>query len=189
MFRFLHPKRRRPLDEPCSICTAPAEHGYSDHAEESIEKIRPRCLNCLRPEFDRDYKDFKGRAVVVAPAAGPPVYVFQPTKAWSEHFPKSKIAQDVCSLVERIDSTCYECSKDAKFLWVQSRGLDDKNFIEVLDKGISHTLLKDNAPPVSLCASCCVAHILRELESKRISYLEVCSPKGNDTGFVLPMGY
>jgi hypothetical protein len=189
MFRFLRRKKRRPLDEPCSICASSAEYGYSDHPEESIEKIRPLCLNCLRPELDRDYKKFDGRAVVVAPVAGPPVYVFQGSKEWGEHFPESKIVQDVCSLVERINSTCQECSKVAKFLWVQSRGLDDKNFIEVLDKGVSQTLLKDNAAPISLCATCCVGHIFRELESQRLSYFEICSPKGSDTGFVLPMGY
>lgn len=189
MFRFLRPKSRSPIGQPCSICAEPANYGYSDHAEESIEKIRPLCLNCLRPELDRDYREFDARAVVVAPVAGPPVYVFQPSKVWSEHFPKSKMAQDVCSLVERIDSTCHECSKGAKFLWIESRGLDDKNFSEVLDEGVSQTLLKDNAPPVSLCATCCLARIFRELESKRISYLEICSPKGDETGFVLPMGY
>ena len=189
MFRFLHLKSRRPVDAPCSICTAPAAYGYSDHAEESLEKIRPMCLNCLKPEMDRDYKSFGGRAVVVAPAAGPPVYVFQPTKAWNEHFPESIIAADVHSLVERINSTCHECSKNARFLWVESRGLNDKNFVEVLDQGVSQTLLKDNAPAAPLCATCCVTHIFRELESKRISYLGICSPKGNEAGFVLPMGY
>jgi len=173
----------------CSKCAAPAAYGYSDHAEESIEKIRPLCLSCLKPQLDRDYEDFNGRAVVVAPVAGPPVYVFQSTKVWDEHFPNTMIAQDVRSLVERIHSTCHECRKVAKFLWVEGAGLDEKNFIELLDRGISQTLLKNNAPPVSLCATCCVAHILRELESKRISYLEVCSPKAGDTGFVLPMGY
>ncbi len=147
------------------------------------------CLNCLKPEMDRDYKGFGGRAVIVAPAAGPPVYVFQPIKVWNEHFPGSIIATDVNLLVERINSTCHECSKNARFLWIESRGLNGKNFVEVLDQGVSQTLLKGNAPSVSLCATCCLTHIFRDLESKHISYLEICSPKGNESGFVLPMGY
>jgi hypothetical protein len=88
-----------------------------------------------------------------------------------------------------MSGVCHECAKPARFLWVESRGLTQDNFGAVLDSGISETLLKDNPEVISLCAGCCVTYISRALESGRISYLEVCSPKGNTAGFVLPMGY
>lgn len=58
-----------------------------------------------------------------------------------------------------------------------------------LDLTISETLLRHNPKPISLCATCCVGHVAKDLEQNHISYGEVCSPKGALDGFVVPMGY
>jgi hypothetical protein len=190
--RMLGIFRRRaqsPLDKACSLCGAPAHFGYSQHAEERLEKLEPRCLDCLKEQLRFDYRTFNGKAVVVQPAPGPPVYVFQPALDWGRHFTESRIADDVVSLLEDISDGCADCGSPVKYLWVESRGLTERNFEEVLDRGISRTLLRDNPAPVSLCAECCVQKISAELEARDIAYLEICSPKDDTTGFVLPMGY
>jgi hypothetical protein len=136
-----------------------------------------------------DYRTFTGKAVVVQPVPGPPVYVFQPALDWGRHFTQSRIADDVISLLEQIRDDCVDCGLPAKYLWVESRGLTERNFGEVLDRGVSRTLLRDNPAPVPLCAECCVRNISTELKARGIAYLEVCSPKDDTIGFVLPMGY
>jgi hypothetical protein len=67
--------------------------------------------------------------------------------------------------------------------------LNGDNFGETLDKGVSETLLDKNPKPISLCGKHTVQRIAAALEQQNVYYLEVCSPKGNDNGFVVPMGY
>ena len=110
-------------------------------------------------------------------------------KTWRERFTDTRIAHDVFSLLEKMDRCCAECGNNARFLWVDSRGLTGENFGESLDKGLSKTILPHNPPPVSLCSRCCVKRIETELEAKRLHYLEVSAPKGSEDGFVMPMGY
>ncbi len=86
-------------------------------------------------------------------------------------------------------TVCDSCGSTAPFLWVESNGLTVDNFEIVLERGISETLLKENREPVSLCAKCCADRICREIESRDISYLELCSPRDATPGFVLPMAY
>lgn len=186
MFRFF---RKSPLDSPCAICASPARYGYGEHAETSFKDLRPMCLDCLVAQLRSDYRAFDSRAVVVQPAPGPPVYVFQPAAEWASSFPDSPITKDVTRLLEVMNPTCDQCGGQAKFLWVESAGLTGSNFKDVLDMGISESLLKENPQSVSLCADCCVARIAHALGSIGISYLEVCSPRGRNLGFVLPMGY
>jgi len=88
-----------------------------------------------------------------------------------------------------MDTKCHDCGQTANYLWVESNGLTGDNFGETLNKGVSATLLRQNAAPISLCPKCCVKRVARALEAKRLSYLEVCAPKGNANGFVIPMGY
>jgi hypothetical protein len=147
------------------------------------------CLDCLIAQLRSDYRLFDSRAVVVQPTPGPPVYVFQSAAEWASSFPDSQITKDVARLLERMNPTCGQCGSQARFLWVESAGLTEDNFDDVLDVGISRTLLEKNPPPISLCPDCCVAQIAHTLGANGIAYLEVCSPRGRDIGFVLPMGY
>jgi hypothetical protein len=188
---FLIAKRKAnsPVGKACSVCGAQSSFGYSDHAEEDADKIKPRCLTHLVSELESSYQSFRGRAVVIEPADGPPCYVFQPVEEWRQAFKDSKIADDVSSLLAKMDAKCLDCGQTANFLWVESSGLTGDNFGETLDKGVSATLLRQNSAPISLCPKCCVKRVVRVLETKRLSYLEVCAPKGNANGFVIPMGY
>jgi hypothetical protein len=189
MFHLFRRKKTPPVVRLCSVCQEPAPYGYSDQAEASPDDIQPLCLKCLDRQLHIDYHAFSGRAVVVEPASGPPVYVFQVASIWNEHFENSRIAKDVLSMLERMDTQCRGCGNSARFLWVRSDGLSDRNFEVVLDRGLSDTLLQTNPPPLPLCAACCVARISATLEARNISYREVCSPKGDEAGFVVPMGY
>jgi hypothetical protein len=173
----------------CIVCGATSNFGYAAHAEEEPEKLRPMCLEHIIAELEKEYIAFIGRAVVIEPAEGPPCYVFQPLEAWRRAFPESGIADDVKSLLERLDPKCNDCQGTAHYLWVASHGLTGSNFGDTLEKGISDTLLRENPPPITLCGRCCVRHIAQEFAAKRLSYLEVCAPKGSDVGFVIPMGY
>lgn len=147
------------------------------------------CLACLRAQLEKDYAAFAGRAVVIQPAAGPPSYVFQPVKEWHDHFPKSRSADEVVSLLASLEAKCCECGLMANFLWVGSSGLTGENFSKTLDEGITETLLRANPTPLPLCAKCCVGHLAHELRNKHIFYGEVCAPSGTADGFVFPMGY
>lgn len=187
MLRFF--RRKSPLDRPCSICGGPARYGYSEQAETPLQDLRPMCLDCLAAQQRRDYGAFEGRALVVQPAPGPPVYVFQPVAEWASNFPGSRIVNDVTRLLEGMNPRCCQCTGDAKFLWVESTGLTERNFGDVLEIGISGTLLKDNRQPVSFCSQCCVERVSEALAANGNSYIEVCSPRGTGFGFVLPMGY
>jgi hypothetical protein len=177
-----------PTEQLCSQCGAPARHGHSMHAETEPEDIKPLCNKCLTTTLQREYSIFLGRAVVIEPVDGLPCYAFQDAKDWKEHFPNSAISDDTEKLLSGMKTSCSCCDKPAHYLWVESAGLDAKTFTQVLDDGISVTLLKENPPPVSLCGKCAVEHIAKSIEKKNIRYLEVCPPKG-ETGFVIPMGY
>ena len=85
-----------------------------------------------------------------------------------------------------MNPTCRRCGVQARSVWVESAGLTESNVNNVLD---TDTLLKDNTERASLCADCCIAGIADALGSAGISCLEVCSPRGHDIGFVLPMQY
>ena len=177
------------VGKPCAVCGAKSSYGYSEHAEEEADKIKPLCLAHLISALENDYQSFRGRAVVIAPADGPPCYVFQPVGEWRQAFKDSKIADDVSSLLAKMDAKCHDCGQPANYLWVESSGLTGDNFVETLDKGLSATLLRQNPAPISLCSKCCVKRVTHALETKHLSYLEVCAPKGSTDGFVVPMGY
>ncbi len=177
-----------PVGKPCSVCGAVAEYGYDEEAED-LANIKPLCWQCLVAQIEEDYAAFTGRAVIIQPAPGPPSYVFQPVKEWRDNFKDSKIADDVVSLLAYLDAQCHTCGQAARFLWIESSGLNSGNFSETLDLGISATLLRSNPAPLSLCATCCVGRIAKNLREKGITYGEVCSPKGTVDGFVVPMGY
>jgi hypothetical protein len=182
-----------PVSNVCSVCGAKSQgdsqYGYSQHAEEDPGKMKPLCRKCLISQLDRDYTNYLGHALVIQPAVGPPSYVFQPIKEWNDFFKDSKIGRDAQTLLTGMDAKCSDCSRDAHFLWVESKGLTGENFTETLDKGVSETLLRKNSKPISLCGKCCVARIATDLERGNMTYLEVCSPKGTEDGFVVPMGY
>lgn len=182
-------KSKSPLNKPCSVCGRGSNFGYSEHAEEDPAKIQPMCLNCLVSRLEKDYTTFPGRAVVVEPAQGPPVYVFQAAKEWQESFKDTKVAEDVLALLAKMDPKCNDCGQKAKYLWVESSGLNGENFGESLDMGLTETVLRRNPTPISLCAKCSVRHIAKGLEAKHLSYTEVSAPKGSGDGFVIPMGY
>lgn len=177
-----------PLGKPCTICRMPAKYGYSERAEE-LDRLTPMCRDCLVSRLSGDYDRFEGQAVVVQPAEGPPVYVYQPVAEWKAAFPDSKIADDVEHLLSDLAAQCQSCSGIAKYLWIGSSGLTGENFTDTLDRGISQTLLADNPDKLSLCSKCCVRKIEQDLRTKDIEYLEICAPKGNSRGFVIPMGY
>lgn len=182
-------RKRLRAPKPCAVCGKQASFGYSDHAEEDLEKIKPLCLECLVSQLKEDYIAFTGRAVVIEPAEGPPCYVFQPAEEWRKHFKKSRIATDTDALLKEMQAGCQECGLNASYLWVESHGLNGDNFMETLDLGLSETLLRHNPKPVSLCAQCCITKVTQELEARRLSYIEVTGPKGTDNGFIIPMGY
>ena len=182
-------KRNSPVSKPCSVCGAPSSYGFSEHAEEEADKIKPLCLTHLILELEKGYQSFQGRAVVIEPADGPPCYVFQPASEWRQAFKDTKIADDVSALLAKMDAKCHDCGQEAPYLGVESKGLTGDNFSDTLDKGLSATLLPQNSPPISLCPKCCVKRITKALETNHLSYLEVCVPKGNTDGFVIPMGY
>jgi hypothetical protein len=70
-----------------------------------------------------------------------------------------KLAEETEELVERLSSTSRHCERDANFLWVTSKGLVGPNFEAV-----------------------------QTLETRDVSFLEVCGPSSED-GFVISMGY
>ena len=59
----------------------------------------------------------------------------------------------------------------------------------VFSEGPSQTLLQwGNARPYSVCGKCCPALIQKAIESRGLTFLEVCGP-GSENGVILPMGY
>jgi hypothetical protein len=189
MFVLRSRKANSPIGKPCSVCGAPSSYGYSEHPEEDADKIKPLCLAHLVPQLETGYRSFQGRAVVIEPADGPPCYIFQPAGAWRKAFKDTKIADDASALLAKMNLTCRDCGEKAPYLWLGSNGLTGRNFGETLEKGLTATLLAQNAAPVSLCPGCCVKRIKTTFAAKHLSYLEVCVPKGSTEGFVIPMGY
>ncbi len=189
LFALMFRKPDKIIGKPCVVCGSYAKYGYSEHAEEEYEKIKPLCRECLKKQLISDYPAYQGQALVIQPASGPPCYVFQPMDRWKEAFPRTQIYKDVELLLDEMDNKCYDCSKLAHYVWIESGGIESENFSDILDKGLYTTLLKQNPNPTSLCGDCCVKRIMKQLEEKDIEYIEVCSPKGNKSGFVVPMGY
>jgi hypothetical protein len=189
MFRMFRRRGRSPLDRPCSDCGASSRFGYGEHPETKLEALRPVCVDCLKRLLIADYGRFANRAVVVQPAPGPPVYVFQSAVAWQARFRDSEMAKDVQALLDDMGRECDDCRETAKFLWIESLGLTADTFEQVLARGVRATLLQNNPAPVSLCGHCCVERISGDLTARNLSYLEVCAPVGPEPGFVLPMGY
>ena len=111
------------------------------------------------------------------------------TTSGDSNFADSGILKDVGTLLDRMDDECHDCQGTPQFIWVESAGLTADTFEEVLDRGVTATLLVHNPPPMCVCAGCCVERIARDLRMRDLSYLEVSPPTGAEAGFVLPMGY
>jgi hypothetical protein len=183
-------REKKPImSKRCSVCGAESKYGYSEYAEEEMKNIKSMCMKCLITQLEKDYTAFSGRAVVIQPVPGPPCYVFHSNEEWGKFFKESKMDDDTRAYLLRMETICHDCGQEANFLWIQSSGLTEHNFGNVLKKGFSETLLPRNPKPISLCGHCCVKHIEKDLQLKDITYLEVCGPKGTDDGFVVPMAY
>jgi hypothetical protein len=189
IYSFFFRKTKLPTDKPCFVCGEKSKYGYSEHAEEEMKNIKSMCRKCLITQLEKDYTAFSGRAVVIQPVPGPPCYVFHSNEEWGKFFKESKMDDDTRAYLLRMETICHDCDQKANFLWIQSSGLTEHNFGNVLKKGFSETLLPRNPKPISLCGHCCVEHIEKDLQWKDITYLEVCGPKGTDDGFVVPMAY
>jgi len=169
----------------CAACGAPSRFGYSKHAESDRKDIVPLCLRCLTTKLGNDYQPQGARALVIEPIANLPCYVFQPNSKWAD----SKLAQETDAMLSRLNGACRHCEREANFLWSTSQGLSASNFEEVFSEGLSPTLLRwGNAAPYPVCAGCCVNLILKTLEKRDLTFLEVCGPQ-SENGFVISMGY
>jgi hypothetical protein len=182
-------KKKPIMSKRCSACGAESKYGYSEYTEEEMKNIKSMCMKCLITQLEKDYTGFSGRAVVIQPVPGPPCYVFHSNEEWGKFFKESKMDDDTRAYLLRMVTICHDCGQEANYLWIQSNGLTEHNFGNVLKKGFSETLLPRNPKPISLCGHCCVKHIEKDLQWKDITYLEVCGPKGTDDGFVVPMAY
>ena len=168
--------KRGPRKKQCARCGRQDAHGYSQVAESDPKQITALCLTCLIEQLRRDYADFRGRAIVIAPATGLPCYVFR----------EQKISP---SLLRQIDK-CADCKAPARCLWMTSQGLTIETFGDVLEKGPEPTLLSwGNPAPESLCGICTAARIGKSLQAGDSEFLEVCSPHDEQEGLVLPMAY
>jgi hypothetical protein len=167
--------KRGPRKKQCARCGQQAAHGYSQVAESDAKQIMPLCLSCLVEQLRRDYAEFRGCAVVIAPAAGLPCYVFREQKIFS-------------SLLQRID-ICANCKAQARCLWMPSQGLTIENFGEVVEKGPEQTLFTWGNVAESLCGTCTSSRIGKELQAGNFEFFEVCSPHDQQEGLVLPMAY
>ena len=152
-----------------------AAHGYSQVAESDPKQIAPLCLACLIEQLRRDYADFRGRAIVIAPAAGLPCYVFREQKISS-------------SLLQRI-GICADCKAQARCLWMHSQGLTSENFGDVLENGPEQTLFTWGNVAESLCGRCTATRVGKQLQAGDFEFFEVCSPHNGQEGLVLPMAY
>lgn len=176
--------KRRPPPR-CANCGSPSQFGYSEHAESEANQIVRLCFNCLAAKLRDDYDAYAGHALVIEPAADLPCYVFQPKSKWGD----TKLGEDLTKILSNRDDACRCCALQARFLWVTSKGLLASNFSEVLSDGISLTLLRwGNDSPLPLCSKCCVESIKKTIESRRLTFLEVCAPRSED-GLVIPMAY
>jgi hypothetical protein len=189
IYSFLFRKTKPQTDRPCFLCGEKSNYGYSEHIEGGIKDIKSTCRKCLISQLEKDYGTFSGRAVVIQPVSGPPCYTFHSNEEWDKFFKESKMDDDTRAYLLRMDPICQDCGLKANFLWIESSGLTEHNFGNVLKKGFSETLLLRNPKPISLCGKCCVRHIAKALEAKDITYLEVSGPRGGKDGFVVPMAY
>jgi hypothetical protein len=179
--------KRGPRKKQCARCGQQAAHGYSPAAESDPKQIVPLCLPCLVEQLRRDYTDFRGIAIVVAPAVGLPCYVFRTLEFLRDASPDSE-RQNV-SLFQQI-KTCADCQGTARCLWIESRGLTVESFGDVIEKGPQQTLMMwRNPSPTSLCGKCTAEHIARSLQADGFEFFEVCSPHRDEEGMVLPMAY
>lgn len=175
--------RRGPAS--CADCGLPSSFGYSARAESPMKEITRVCLECLKRRLDSDYRQFRARALVIEPAAGFPVYVFQPCARWAD----SKLSIEAKELLSRMTRACVRCDAEANFFWIESKGLSAENFPELFDEGFAQTLVPwGNQAPRAVCGRCCVDLIHKSMSSLQLTFLEVCGPREED-GFVLPMGY
>jgi hypothetical protein len=173
---FLDFLKRGPRKKQCSRCGQQAAHGYSQVQESEANQIEPLCFACLTEQLHRDYSNFSGHAVVIAPAAGLPCYVFREQRILSP-------------LLSRIDS-CVDCKAQAHCLWMQSQGLTIETFDDVLEKGLEQTLLTwGNPAGEPLCGTCTAKRIGKRLQSGDLEFFEICSPHDAQEGFVLPTAY
>ena len=172
----------------CARCGAAPQHGYSRKAESAHQDIEPLCGACLIKQLEQDYAAYRGRAVVLQPVGDVHCYVFRDREYLQWVSPDAQhLDHDVGNLLERIGQ-CGDCGEAAHCMWIESRGLDGKTFEIVLKRGLAKTLLAwGNPAAVSLCGKCVVKRIAAGLGG--ISYIEVCSPHGEDEGVVIPMGY
>jgi hypothetical protein len=177
--------RRHGRTRPCVNCGAPSRFGFSNHAESAMKDIARLCLNCLKTKLADDYTQFGAHALVIEPAANLPCYVFQPSSKWRD----LKLVEETSKLLSKMKTTCLHCGAKANFLWLTSNGLKEDNAENMFTEGVSETLLRwGNGPPCSVCGRCCVDLICESIESRSLTFLEVCSPRSED-GLVLPMGY
>src|SRR5215471_15589292 len=137
--------RRSPRKKQCRRCGKQAVHGYSKAAESVSKDIQAMCLPCLIAQLVEDYSAFHGRAIVIAPAAGLPCYVFRGKEEIDQGW-----KPDVQTYLQAIGS-CAQCGGTGSCLWIESRGLAPDNFDQVLERGPHTTLLSwGNPAPVSL---------------------------------------
>jgi hypothetical protein len=160
----------------CFLCGGESEYGYSE-VDKDGRRIRPVCRKCLISQLENDYSNFSGRAIVIQPVSGPTCYAFHSNRDWSKSFMDSKIDDDVKSYLLKMDTTCQDCGQKANFLLIGSSGLTKYNFGNVYPH------------PTSVCGRCCVRRVVKELEEKEITFLEVLGPKGTEDGFVMPMAH
>ena len=187
-YSFFLKKRKTSAISRCSLCENEPTYGYSEY-QTGTQETRPFCRKCLVSRLEDDYSGFSGRAVVFQPISGTAGYIFHRIKDWEKSFRESKIDDDARSYLLRMDTACHDCGQKANFLWIESNGLTQYNFGNILRKGFAETLLPMNPKPISLCGRCCVARIGKQLEEKEITYHEVVSPRGAEDGFVMPMAY
>jgi len=176
---------RRSKGEACVSCGAPSRFGYSIRAESDLKDVVRLCLTCLKTKLAADYQRFGARALVIEPTAALPCYVFQPSGKWKGR----KLVEEAAALLSKMENSCHRCSGKANFLWLTSKGLQVDNQDRLFAEGVSETLLRwGNLPPFPVCARCCVNLICDGIESRSLTFLEVCGPLSED-GFVLPMAY
>jgi hypothetical protein len=179
--------KRGPRKKRCARCGQQGSHGYSPAAESDPKEIVPLCLLCLAEQLRRDYADFRGHAIVIAPALGLPCYVFRISQFLRDASPDSE--RQYASLFQHV-TTCADCQGTARCLWIESRGLTFESFRDVIEKGPQHTLLTwGNPNPTALCGKCTAEHIVRSLQDDSFEFFEICSPHRDQEGMVLPMAY
>lgn len=183
LFDFL---KRSPRKKQCARCGQPAAHGYSQVAESDPKQITPLCLSCLIGQLHKDYADFRGRAIVIAPAAGLPCYVFRDRDFLQSI--SSEAARAADAMLQQIQ-ICVGCKAQARCLWIGCLGLTVETFGDILEKGPQTLLTWENPVPTSLCGKCTAERIGKSLQTDSFEFFEVCSPHHEQEGMVLPMGY